>query len=622
MKSHFSLLVRFFLAWLLTFLVGKLAFFVHNGWPGFADALQIYWHGLPLDIAVAAYLTAPLWLVLTCATLLGKPRFTPGGRTAYRVYSATVGILILATLIVDTILYEKWGFKLDAVCLSYLDNPSGITDSLGWGYFLLAVAGFLLLIWGYVWVLWRIGPRPDGHSTRRSCFPTSHPVQRTLHFLGLLLVGALLFLGIRGGVGRSTANVGMVYYSTDQYHNHAAVNPIFSFFYSLLKERDFSQQARYFSPDEANQVFASLNYNTKSELTPADSLLNTRRPNILPILMESCGGRVVGCTEGNTKVTPHLDSLAREGVFFSHCYANSFRTDRGTICTFSGYPSFPDASVMKMPAKSRVLPSIAGALRGVGYDTEFLYGGDKNFTNMNSYFLATGYNRVLGDVDFPVSMRKTSPWGVCDHLMFDQLRQNIDRQPKNKPWFKTLLTLSSHEPWTVPYKRLDDPMLNAFAYLDASLGKFMDQLRRSPEWKNTLVIILPDHGVSWPADINEFDTRKYHIPLIWTGGAVRNAREVARLCNQTDLAATLLGQLGIDHTRFKFSRDVMSQTYTYPCAIHTWPEGYTFIDSTGTSIYELATHRVSRLTPDPKGERVHKVKAFMQKAYDHMNALK
>lgn len=499
MKSHFSLLVRFFLAWLLTFLVGKLAFFVHNGWPGFADALQIYWHGLPLDIAVAAYLTAPLWLVLTCATLLGKPRFTPGGRTAYRVYSATVGILILATLIVDTILYEKWGFKLDAVCLSYLDNPSGITDSLGWGYFLLAVAGFLLLIWGYVWVLWRIGPRPDCQNTRRSCFRTPHPVQRTVHTLALLLIGALLFLGIRGGVGRSTANVGMVYYSTDQYHNHSAVNPVFSFFYSLLKERDFSQQARYFAPDEADRVFASLNYNTESRISPEDSLLNNRRPNILLILMESCGGRVVGCTEGNTKVTPHIDSMAREGVFFSQCYANSFRTDRGTICTFSGYPAFPDASVMKMPAKSRVLPSIAGALRGVGYDTEFLYGGDKNFTNMNSYFLATGYNRVLGDVDFPAEMRKTSPWGVCDHLMFDQLRQNIDRQPKNKPWFKTLLTLSSHEPWTVPYKRLDDPMLNAFAYLDESLGKFMEGLRRSPEWKNTLVIILPDHGVSWPA---------------------------------------------------------------------------------------------------------------------------
>ena len=622
MKSHFSLLVRFFLAWLLTFLVGKLAFFVHNGWPGFADALQIYWHGLPLDIAVAAYLTAPLWLVLTCATLLGKPRFTPGGRTAYRVYSATVGILILATLIVDTILYEKWGFKLDAVCLSYLDNPSGITDSLGWGYFLLAVAGFLLLIWGYVWVLWRIGPRLDGHSTRRSCFPTSHPVQRTLHFLGLLLVGALLFLGIRGGVGRSTANVGMVYYSTDQYHNHAAVNPIFSFFYSLLKERDFSQQARYFSPDEANQVFASLNYNTKSELTPADSLLNTRRPNILLILMESCGGRVVGCTEGNTKVTPHLDSLAREGVFFSHCYANSFRTDRGTICTFSGYPAFPDASVMKMPAKSRVLPSIAGSLKRVGYDTEFLYGGDKNFTNMNSYFLATGYDRVLGDADFPESMRHTHVWGVTDHLMFGQLSQRIAAMPQGRPWFKTLLTLSSHEPWEVPHHALEDPILNAFHYLDHSIAGFLKAFRRSPQWKNTLIIILPDHGVSWPSDINEFDTRKYHIPMIWAGGAVKSPRRVDVLCNQTDLAATLLGQLGLPHSEFRFSRDVLSQTYVYPCAQHSWPEGFTFIDSTGTTIYTLATREASRTTPDPTGVRLNKAKAFMQKAYRDLEDLR
>ena len=168
---------------------------------------------------------------------------------------------------------------------------------------------------------------------------------------------------------------------------------------------------------------------------------------------------------------------------------------------------------------------------------------------MNSYFLATGYNRVLGDVDFPAEMRKTSPWGVCDHLMFDQLRQNIDRQPKDKPWFKTLLTLSSHEPWTVPYKRLDDPMLNAFAYLDESLGKFMEGLRRSPEWKNTLVIILPDHGVSCRPTSTSSTSANTTSPLVWTGGAVRNAREVARLCNQTDLAATLLGQLGIDHAR-------------------------------------------------------------------------
>ena len=532
------------------------------------------------------------------------------------------------------IIYKSWGFKLDAVALSYLDNPSSIPESLGWGFVILAFVGFVAVVAGLSWIFWRLAPTQKLSSRTShtdSCVHCAVSLRNVSHFLlqrlpiSLLwaVIGGLLFLSIRGGVGRSTANVGMVYYSTVQYHNHAAVNPVFSFFYSLLKEQDYSKQAQYFSPEEADKIYNSLQFNTKSVILPEDSLLTTQRPNVLLILMESCGGRVVGCTEGNHQTTPHLYSLAANGVFFSQCYANSFRTDRGTLCTFSGYPSFPDASVMKMPAKSRVLPSIAGALKGVGYDTEFLYGGDKNFTNMNSYFLATGYNRVLGDVDFPAALRHTSPWGVCDGEMMKILRQNIDASEKQgKPWFKTLLTLSSHEPWEVPYDRLDDKMLNAFAYLDHSIGEFIAAFRQTPAWKNTLIVILPDHGVTWPADINEYDIRKYHIPLIWTGGAVRAPRVVTKLCNQTDVAATLLGQMGIDHSRFTFSRDVLSQTYTYPLAIHTWPEGYTFIDSTGTTIFDLNSKSVSKVTPDPKGDRLRKVKAFMQKAYQHMDALK
>lgn len=338
--------------------------------------------------------------------------------------------------------------------------------------------------------------------------------------------------------------------------------------------------------------------------------------------MESCGGRVVGCTEGNTQTTPHLDQLAKEGVFFSRCYANSFRTDRGTICTFSGYPAFPDASVMKMPAKSRALPSIAGHLRRAGYSTEFLYGGDKNFTNMNSYFLATGYDRVLGDIDFPAEHRTTSSWGIVDHLMLQMLQANIADEPEGRPWMKTLLTLSSHEPWEVPHQALADPILNAFHYLDKSLGDFIAEFRQTKAWDNTLVIILPDHGTTWPADINEYDTRKYHIPLIWTGGAIRQPRVVDRLCNQTDLAATLLGQMGIAHDEFRFSRDVLSTTYRYPFAVHTWPEGSVFIDHTGHTIYEIATRNAAKTTPDPKGDRLRKAKALLQIAYRDLDQLR
>ena len=626
-------LVRIFCAWLALFFVGKLIFFAYNGFPAGGDFLQIVWHGLSLDLSVAAYATAPIWLATWIGHFWKNPTSEKIGRWLYRIYTSTLLTIFLMIIIIDTIIYKSWGFKLDAVALSYLDNPSSIPESLGWGFVILAFLLFVGIVAGVSWLFWKLPfssktqSLPTGKTTSSCsdshCCCGNFLLQRL--FLSLLwaVLGGLFFLSIRGGVGRSTANVGMVYYSTVQYHNHAAVNPVFSFFYSLLKEQDYSKQAQYFSPEEADKIYNSLQFSTKSVILPEDSLLTTQRPNVLLILMESCGGRVVGCTEGNHQTTPHLDSLAANGVFFSQCYANSFRTDRGTLCTFSGYPSFPDASVMKMPAKSRVLPSIAGALKGVGYDTEFLYGGDKNFTNMNSYFLATGYNRVLGDADFPAELRHTSPWGVCDGEMMKILRQNIDASEKQgKPWFKTLLTLSSHEPWEVPYARLNDKMLNAFAYLDHSIGEFIAAFRQTPAWKNTLIVILPDHGVTWPADINEFDIRKYHIPLIWTGGAVRAPRVVTKLCNQTDVAATLLGQMGIDHSQFTFSRDVLSQTYTYPLAIHTWPEGYTFIDSTGTTIFDLNSQSVSKVTPDPKGDRLRKVKAFMQKAYQHMDALK
>lgn len=641
LMTKFLLLLKIFGAWLALFLVGKLLFFAYNGFPALTDLMHIIGHGLSLDLSVASYATAPIWLATWVGVFWDTPLSARIGRWLFRGYTTALLTLFLLIIIIDTIIYKSWGFKLDAVALSYLDNPSSIPESLGWGFVLLAFVAFVAIVAGLSWCFWRILPQTaptvstkgevttaaaPHHAAPRSCTLASigtYLLRRLPISLGWALLGGLLFLSIRGGVGRSTANVGMVYYSTVQYHNHAAVNPVFSFFYSLLKEQDYSKQAQYFSHEEADRIFASLQYNTKSVILPEDSLLTTRRPNVLLILMESCGGRVVGCTEGNHQTTPHLDSLAAQGVFFSRCYANSFRTDRGTICTFSGYPSFPDASVMKMPAKSRVLPSIAGALKGVGYDTEFLYGGDKNFTNMNSYFLATGYNRVLGDVDFPASLRHTSPWGVCDGEMMKILLGNIKAsEQKGGPWFKTLLTLSSHEPWDVPYQRLNDKMLNAFAYLDHSIGEFIAAFRQTPAWKNTLIVILPDHGVTWPADINEYDIRKYHIPLIWTGGAVREPRVVSKICNQTDVAATLLGQLGIDHSAFHFSRDVLSQTYTYPLAIHTWPEGYTFIDSTGTTIYDLNSQSVSKVTPDPKGDRLRKVKAFMQKAYRHMDALR
>ena len=361
------------------------------------------------------------------------------------------------------------------------------------------------------------------------------------------------------------------------------------------------------SDDECRQLTDGLYY---TDSTDADTLLTTQRPNILFIIMESCGGQFTEIG-GHPEITPRLNQLAHEGVYFSECYANSFRTDRGTLSILSGYPAFPVTSVMKLPEKSRKMPSIAHSLGQAGYQSTFYYGGDINFTNMRSYVIGTGYDHLVWKADYTSDEQSTSQWGVRDDIMFDTLLDDIQKEQDGKPWMKTLLTLSSHEPWDVPTKVLDDEVYNAFNYLDQCIGRFLDTLRKTPVWQNMLVVILPDHGCRYKG-IGE-TTRLYnHIPMLWLGGAVRQPVIIDRLCNQSDLAATLLGQLAIKHDEFRFSRDVTSSSYRHPVAYHTSTGCVSVYDSTGWMAYDLDANSMIAQEGDDSERLLRLSKAILQ----------
>ena len=304
--------------------------------------------------------------------------------------------------------------------------------------------------------------------------------------------------------------------------------------------------------------------------------------------MESCGGQFTELG-GNAHVTPNLTRLAHEGIYFTRCYANSWRTDRGMLSIMSGYPALPKTSIMKMPSKVRTLPSIARTLQREGYKTAFLYGGDANFTNTRGYLLSTGVETIVSEDDFTSEQRGSSKWGVCDSIAFDRLYEMAVPYPS--PWFLTFLTLSSHEPWTVPMPtKFQDEKLNAFYYLDLCLGRFIERFRKTEAWNHTLVVIIPDHGIKYK-DQDETKEIRSHIPMIWTGGVVDGPLHIDRLCNQSDLAATLLGQLRLKHDDFTFSRDILSPDYTRRFAMHTFPEGFSVVDSTGFNVYDLNSQK-------------------------------
>jgi Phosphoglycerol transferase and related proteins, alkaline phosphatase superfamily len=565
-KNRLWYLVKTYLLTILLFVVAKVAFMLlnHEGHSLTAtDMMEVIWNGLSLDLSTALYFIIVPFLLTVISLWVTVPKWV------YHTYYALIAVAFALAFVADTSLYPFWGFKLDASCLSYLETPTEAMASVTTGYLVWRVILVTLLALLIYFLYGRLRlPKPASQH------------RFVLSLLALLCI-PLLVIGIRGGFGESTTNIGQVYYSQNQFLNHSAVNPVFSFLYSLSHTMGDVDQYQFMNDDEST-VLTEHVYTTESIQT--DTLLNTRRPNVIIILLESAG-------EQFASAMPYLQRLKKEGICFANCYANSWRTDRGTLCTLSGYPSFPSLSVMKMPEKSRTLPSIASSLQQVGYETSYLYGGDINFTNMRSYLVSTGWEQLVSMDDFTALERRSAKWGVRDDITFERLSDMI--QKAQAPFLIGYSTLSSHEPWDVPIKQHPDEKQNAFAYLDHCLRNFIEPLKKTAVWQDMLIIMLADHGIN-NGDIDQSKPlQKNHIPMLWVGGAVKEPRCIEALCNQSDLAATLLGQMQLSHETFTFSRDVLSKSYQYPTAVHNYNNAQLLIDSTGYILYDIDAKRLT-----------------------------
>lgn len=601
MRQRVLYLLKFYVATLFFFVVAKIGFMLyHYGGHDFVfkDMLQVIKHGLSLDLSTSLYILILPFLLVVISLWIRIPRWLLRG------YYVIAAFLLSSAFVADTSLYEFWLFKLDASCLQYLETPTEAMASVSTGYILLRLLCIIILIGVIYGVYEKLTPS----------FPQLTVIRQklTASLIALLLI-PLIIVGIRGGLDESTTNIGQVYFSQNQFLNHSAVNPFFSFFASLEKTASNNVVYHFMDDQVCEKIFNEL-YNTKS--IDSDTLLTTQHPNIIVILLESCGGQFTEIG-GRSDITPNLNRLAKEGVYFTNCYANSWRTDRGTVCTWSGYPSFPTMSVMKIPSKSRTLPNIARTLKEErGYSTHYLYGGDINFTNMRSYLVSGGFADLTWKTDYTKEEQSSAQWGVRDDITFGTLSQLTTTM--RKPFLIGYSTLSSHVPWDVPIHHFDDEVLNAFYYLDQCVGKFIEQLRKTPLWDNTLVVMLPDHGIVY-GGLDESNPLLTHIPMIWVGGVVKEPRRIEQICNQTDLPATLLGQLGLNHDAYTFSRDVLSKTYTRPVAIHTYDDGFSMIDSTGFVNYDFISDKVVKAQGTGCERLIQQAKAILQVATKDLN---
>ena len=571
MRQRLLYLIKVYLLTLTLFVIAKIVFMIFNyaGHPFTAsDMIDVIIHGLSLDLSTSLYI-----LILPFLTTVVSLWWNHSSlQTFLHIYYAVIAIMLTLTFIADTSLYPFWGFKLDASCLQYLETPTEVKSSVSGLY--MAIRLILLIAGSYG--LYRI--------YKAIPFKVKAPNMRRSATVTNLLFIPLFIIGIRGGLDESTTNIGQVYFSQNQFLNHSAVNPVFSFLSSFEKTASNIMDYDFFSQGECDTLMKGLYPTTSVTSAP---LLTTTRPDIVIILMESAGSIF-------EEAMPHLRRLKGEGIDFTACYGNTWRTDRGTVCTYSGYPSFPTSSVMKMPQKTNHLPGIAASLRKAGYQTSYLYGGDINFTNMRSFLVTTGWEKLIWKADYNSEEQNSAKWGVRDDITFNTLYEQIaaiDTAANHQRHLFGFSTLSSHEPWDVPLRKLDQEIPNAFYYLDTCIGDFIDKLKQLPQWENLLIIFLPDHSIDY-GQYTETLQERNKIPMVWVGGAVKTPRKITKLCNQTDLAATLLAQLQLPHDQYRWSRDVLGASYRYPFAVHNYNNGFTMADSTGFIAFDLESNRL------------------------------
>lgn len=622
MRERLLGLLKTYLLFVVIFVIQKplFIFYYSSMYTGLSamDILQVMWHGLPLDLSLAGYFSViPGFLFLASSCALSDVL-----RKIWNIYYLILSILLSMIFTIDLALYEYWGFRLDATPLFYFfSSPKDAIASVSLSVVFVGI-GVMLVYAGVLYLIF--------YFVQRSIW---RGLKLPFHYLKvagiLLLVTGLLFIPIRGGFTVSTMNVGKVYFSSNQRLNHAAINPVFSLMESLAKQTDFSKQYRFMESAQADKLIkkmldpAVLDSTAVVPDTLHTVLFNTKRPNVIFVIMESFSSKLMKSLGGEPNVAVNLDTLAQEGVLFTNFYANSFRTDRGMVAVLSGYPAQPTTSLMKYPHKIQSVPSIAGSLKKAGYRTKYYYGGDADFTNMRSYVITSGFDELISDVDFPVSER-LSKWGVHDHLVFKRLLQDLNAESTSssklagaakRPFFKVVQTSSSHEPFEVPYRRLTNKRLNAFAYTDSCVGDFVRHFRRLPQWKNTVIILVPDHLGAYPEHIDNLSIERYQIPLILIGGAVREPKHIPVYGSQHDIAATLLAQLALPHSMFTFSKDMLNPLSPH-FAFFTVPDAFGMATLDNRVMYNCESKSVAVDEGAAKGKNLESAKAYLQKIYD------
>jgi phosphoglycerol transferase MdoB-like AlkP superfamily enzyme len=611
-RARLTFLLRYLLYWLTFFAVVRAVFLVFfrdqaRELPA-ATLAGAFWHGFPLDLSAAAYVSMVPFVLMVLTVIRPMIRMVAWTTVIYTLVVVTVLSLLMAA---DLEIFRQWGRRIDAAVLQYLTHPREIWAAAGGGSPWLLLGIFAVLSSGFGFVAWR-ALRPSLRA-----LPPAHPGWAPV----LFFAAALLAVPARGGIQQIPINQSSAYFTAEPFANQAAVNAGWNFFDSWVHGLNRSDNPYAMMPTDSARALAE-------EPRPEGDSARTRvvtggHPNVLLIVWESLTARAVERLGGVPGATPELHRLADSGLLFTNLYAAGDRTDKGLAALLAGAPTVSNASILKVPSKVRTLPILSRDLHDAGYATGFYYGGELGFANIKGFALEGRFDRIVGKYDFPAADR-TSKWGAHDEAVAARVLDDL--RGMREPFFTTWLTLSSHEPFDVPGPATisgadgESRFLNSLAYTDRVIGDLLRRAAREPWWERTLVIIVSDHSKKLErtdaAVAYKSAASWYHVPMLWTGGALTRRGAVSEaLMSQTDLAPTVLGQLGVPGAaQYKFGRDALLPR-NRSWAWFGFDGGFGVVTGRGSFVWEQIPKRVTSSTGLMDERDLLRGRAMLQMTY-------
>ena len=519
--------------------------------------LRLYSIGLAYDLGFLIYAALPLALyLLLCPRRLWQRRWHRGALHALLAVSL---FAMLFTAAAEWLFWDEFGVRFNFIAVDYLVYSDEVLNNILESYPIYPLLAALASLAVLAAVLLR-------RATARALdAPLLTWRGAGMAFAGMAVLGALSSLllsqdfprGVGGNAYQGELAGNGPYQFFAAFRNNELDYPQF---YSTLTKAEVAQQLRA-ELSEPNARFIGQDPADIHRLI--DNPGQAQRHNVVLVTIESLSAKYLGSFGDGRGLTPNLDRLRQQSLFFSNFYATGTRTDRGLEAISLSIPPTPGRSVVKRIGRESGFASLGQQFAAQGYDSVFVYGGRGYFDNMNAFFSGNGYRVVDQSSVAEQDIQFTNAWGMADEDLYRQTLKLADADhAAGKPFFLQLMTTSNHRPYTYPAGRIDIPSgegrEGAVKYTDHAIGQFLHEAQSKPWFADTLFVFVADHTAG-SAGREDLPVAGYHIPLFIYAPELIEPREFTGLASQIDLAPTLLGLLDFDYNSTFFGRNLLRE---------------------------------------------------------------